>query len=494
MPAQTLEIPKRWPLVQSFYTRSPNLPVQYDARVVNGYAEKDPADNEYWVYKRPGVGSIPFATPLGFPGGTYYYNPSRTLLSVAGGYLYNSNTVVGSVGGSFQCWFETINSNPQTIAVMNPSSFCLYTPSTGTFNNVSATTANQYPGTVVPGIAYLDGTTYVMDSTGNIWGSAGLNNAVTWDPLNVIAASARADGGVFLATQLSYVIAFKQWTTQVFYDAANATGSPLGPVPDATIPYGCLSALSVQKIDETLFWLSANQSYSPQVIMMENLGPQIISTPSVERLLNNLLLEVGIYKSQVNLYSWVFQYGGHRFYGITSLTQNFTLVYDVDQKLWYQWTDAYGNCWNIGNFTYIAPSPLQGGILVGQLLTGGVYPGTVEGNLYEINSSYVYSTDLGYTFPVDIFTPNFTGGTTRRKHLNMMYFDTDQVRGSKLKARYSDDDYQSWSNFRSIDLSLDQPYLDQEGTFTKRAYHFRHESPTVYRMKAGELQIDIGTL
>ena len=78
----------------------------------------------------------------------------------------------------------------------------------------------------------------------------------------------------------------------------------------------------------------------------------------------------------------------------------------------------------------------------------------------------------------------------------MMYFSSDKVGGSKMLARYNDEDFSpsGWSNFREIDLNQTHPYLDQDGSFTRRAYHFRHYSRLPFRIKSADLQMDLGTL
>lgn len=460
---------------------------------MNAYAEKDPSDGEYWIYKRLGIAPNPlFSIPAGFPGGVYQYQPFGQIISVVGGNIYVAGNIVGTIQTGYQCWFETVNSNPQTVVIMNQFGGVIYTPVT---QAVVEITDPVYPSQTVPGWAYLDGTLYVMDLTGNIWGTHTVNNAAVWDGLNVIPASTKADQGVFLATQLTYVIAFKQWTTQIFYDAENPTGSPLSPVPDAQIPYGCMHANSVQKIDEILLWMTSNQTISPQIAIMENLSPKIISTPSIERVLDNILINTGApVINDRGIVSWSLKHAGHRFYGLTLTLMNITLVYDIDQGLWYLWLDSSGNYWPVANFTYTQPTEntQTTGAHLGQII--GSNTAGVEGSIYEVDGDYEYPNDLGTLYSVDIYTPNFTGGTTRRKTLNNMYFEADQVAGSTLQARYSDNDYKSWTNFRTIDLNRERPFLDQEGTFTRRAYHFRHRANTQFRIKASDLQMDLGTL
>ena len=75
-----------------------------------------------------------------------------------------------------------------------------------------------------------------------------------------------------------------------------------------------------------------------------------------------------------------------------------------------------------------------------------------------------------------------------------MYLNTDRQPGF-LQIRYSDDDYQTWSNFRQVDLSVKKPQISDEGTFDwRRAYHYRWFEPLPFRASTADLQMDIGTL
>lgn len=338
----------------------------------------------------------------------------------------------------------------------------------------TATTTSNFPATVVKGWAYLDGTTYVMDSNASIRGCAVLNDPTDWsDVLNRITAQIEADGGVFLTHQLVYVVALGQWSTEIFYDALNATASPLGPVQGAKINYGCANGDSVQEIDGSLFWIATNRSAAAQIIMVDQLKSQIVSTKSVERLLSAVDL--------TSVRSFGLKYAGHRFYGLTFLADNLTLVYDMTEKRWAQWVDEDGNYWPIVASTYLAS-------------TGSILQHETNGKLYYFDSAY--TSDDGAYITVDIYTPNFEGGTRRRKTLNVIEFLGDQTPGSVLQVRYNDKDYKSteWSNFREVDLNVEKPTLENNGTFVRRAYHIRHRCNTRLRIKAVEMQLDVGTL
>jgi len=63
-----------------------------------------------------------------------------------------------------------------------------------------------------------------------------------------------------------------------------------------------------------------------------------------------------------------------------------------------------------------------------------------------------------------------------------------------LMIRCSDDDYQTWSNWRTVSLTQPRAFLQNCGTFAKRAYHLRHQADTTFRIMALESTFDIGTL
>jgi hypothetical protein len=490
--SEHVDRPLRWPLVNELQARTTTKPLTKDARLINCYAEYDQEDKEYWVYKRLGMGETPYLN-VGSPAqglGVYTETATGTVFSIFGNTIYDGTAILGTVNANGP--YSWITCGPSLISerqvvLQNGSNGYVITYSTGPlpFPTLRLITDPNFPSaTAVPGIVNLDGTLYVMDTSGNIWGSTDVNDGLVWSALNFIEANSNGDLGVALAKQLNYVIALKQFSVQVFYDAGNPPpGSPLAPVPDAQLPLGCLHGNSVQTIDNSLLWLTANETVSPQIVRMDNLTPAIVSTPAVERILD----KIEWLDKQTDVRSLVLKHGGHRFYVLTIVQLNVTLVYDIDQKLWYLWTDSSGNYWPIGAVAYLPVDNNQSGVHLAQHMSNG--------NVYPLDGDYVYPNDYGTLFPVDIYTPNMDFGTIRRKMLTGMYFRADRTPSSYLQARYSDDDFSSWSNFRTIDLSKVKPRMMSCGTFSqRRAYHFRHMCNTSFRIKSIDLAMDIGTL
>lgn len=518
--APTVEVPKRIPLVAQPENRDESS--LKDAKLINAYVEKNAA-GETWIYKRPGVLQTG-ATKTG--NGYGVYNWLGNIFSIFGATLYKDGVAISgtldTTGGVYQ-FSQCLGTVPKlqlgngvasynydaggglvqinSLTTVTAGSFVVgisYTilvPGTTNFtligaanNNVgtvftatgigsgtgTATTPNNFPAACVKGWAYLDGTVYVMDALASIRGCTALNTPTDWsDLLNRLTAQIEADGGVALTKQLVYVLALGQWSTEVFYDAQNTTASPLSPVQGAKINYGCVTAESVQEIDGVLLWLATNRSSSVQVIMVEGLKAQIVSTKPIERLLGEATF--------TSVFSFSVKYEGHRFYGFTLKDQNITLVYDLTDQMWSQWTDTNGNYLPWVSSTYSAG-------------TGRILQHETNGKLYALDAAY--TNDDGSVIQVDIYTPNFDGGTRRRKHLNILEFVGDLTVGSLLQVRSNDHDYEAkqWSNFRQVDMGQRRPQLTNNGTFDRRAYHIRHRSNTRMRLQALEVQIDLGTL
>lgn len=458
--------PYRWPLL--ILPENRDRDQTKDGKIVNAYMEKLDI-NGYCIIKRPGLSN--FSQPSGGAAtGLGIFNWRGNIYSIFGTTLYKDNVSKGTVDGTNGVYrFSSSLGGTPKLFMMNGVKAYTYDDT----NGLVQVTDVDFPASLVKGVAYLDATTYVMDSSANIYGS-GLNDAQSWDATNLIVAQIEPDGGVAINKQLNYVVAFKQWSTEIFYDAANPTGSPLSPVQAAKINFGCASAETVQEIDGALFWVTINRSGSIGVMKLDQVKPTIISTKAIERLLENI-------NWSTNIHSFQFKSAGHRFYGITSTTTNITLIYDTIENLWSEWTDFNGDYFPIVSSTWNSTSSSF------ELLQH-----KSNGRIYQADISF--TTDAGSTIPVDIITPIFDAGTYYKKMLSALQVIADITPGVMLGIRKSDNDYKTWSNFRMVDLGKLHPRLINCGSFARRAYHLHHEGDVQFRIYALEYQLGLGTL
>lgn len=463
-----------------------------DPKLVNAFAEKDETGN-FRVIKRQGVST--FATipsmPVGpyVPLGQYAYQDVAQTKTLT--FFYSSGTnlsygyrtggaapnaflapVLGfpAFTGAIQ-WTGTASVAPVSFFVIIGGRFATYNPSSGAILPVTAPVGSN---TTTIGLVVLDGTIYFLDNFSGIWGS-GLNDPTTWSALNVIFAYGVPGVGIAIARHLSYVLALKSFSTEFFYDNANATGSPLLSYPNSLLEWGCIDGNTVQNIEGDLYWLAQSKQTSAFVAKLSVGHPSKVSTPGVERLLDDI---TGPY------YSFAFRDSGHVFYGITAVGSNVTVVYDVGQNIWYLWTDVNGNYWPWMSFITSPDTTV---------LAQSTVPANAN-QIFQIDEDFTTDVDgLGGTKLIltDIYTANFDGGTRKRKTLMGLDIIADQ-QPAILKVRYSEDDFQTYSQYREVDLNTKRPRLTNCGTFRRRAYHMRHAAPYKLRLEAAELDLLLG--
>lgn len=454
-------VPNRFPLIVQPENRA--LSTRKDAKLVNGYAERYNQE-EYWILSRPGLLTD---DDIGAAIGRGIFNWQGDIYSVWDTTLYKNGVSLGTVNGAGGTYrFDSTRGSAPKLVLGNGVKAYTYNVADG----LDEITDGDFPTSFVKGWAFLDGTLYVMESNCKIHGSD-INAPNNWDPLNQITAQISPDAGVYLAKHMFYVLALKQWTTEVFYDAQNSSGSPLGSVPGAKLNFGCASAETVQEIDDILLWVATNKGADPQIVRVEGMKATIVSTDAIDRLLAGWDFDL------VN--SWQHKENGHRFYIVSSLSDNLTLVYDLDQGLWYQWTDA-----ETGGPMEMVSSTVNAD---GQFL----WQHGDNGKTYLVNKDF--NDDDGELITVDIVTPNFDGNTSNEKTMAAMRFIGDRTPGSVIEMRYSDDDYQTWSTYQRVDMSLENPELTDLGSFRRRALNLRHRRPVAMRLKALDLRLLLGS-
>ena len=398
------------------------------------------------------------------------------------------------------------------------------TPATGTITAASN-------GGTVPGIAYVNGYFCVMDLNGMIWNSA-LDNPATagWTALNFTPAQLENGAGRAIAKSLNYVVALKEWSTEFYYDAQTGqVGSPLRPVETAFTKVGCASGDSVAELDGGLLWIAqTKQESSRSVYFMIGMQEQRVSTPDVDRVLNADTL--------ATVYAFGAKMDGHSFYILTLVASNITLAYDLASKTWVQWSsltlgssksvssitrvgtigtvttgsshglsdgdpvkitgadqDAFNGIFQIRRvsdtvFTVTLPvtsTPTATGTILAFPYTESYfkftkatnYQGTTlllhesDGHLYQMLPTRYQDAGI----PINLFarTSHLDGGTTDPKVMSELVIVGDTVSDIAM-VRHSNNDSQTLSAYRPVDLSTKVPRLRRLGSFERRSLEFRY--------------------
>ncbi len=410
-----------------------------------------------------------------------------------------------------------------------------YATNTANRYTVTQITDADYPSNTTRGCAFLDGRFFVMDSKGDIYQSA-LENAASWSSLEFIGTQIEPDAGVYLAKLNNYLAAFKQYNTEFFYDAGNASGSILSPVQNAAFKIGCASDASVKEMAGTVVWMGQTKDgFGRGIFRMNGQSPEKISSPMVDKIINA--------DSLATVYSWSCNVGSHLLYGLTLVTTGVTLVYDFTTQLWSFFTylassgvnktitaisasgvaTSAAHGYSDGDIVLIAStnSSFNGWHVATDITantfqiqaTGTAFSGSgtatkhtetyfpvisstsangkqylqaaTSGKLYEFSQS-TYIDDVG-AIAARIRTPKTDNGTSAYKTMGSVEVIGDKISSTAL-LRYTDDDFASFSYFRPVDLSIERSNLQRMGRYSRRSFELLHVKNALLRLEAIEIE------
>lgn len=425
----------------------------------------------------PDTGVLTTLTLAGNPFGPLTCNvstgsPIVTVTSTAGLQKYST---AASSGGAFATtdFVQSVDSATQftmsaNSAITNATQAITFTAAgpdgTLPFSDLLPTSKR-----LLPGVGDLNSRAHLANEISKVQ-SSDPGDPTAWDPLSYLFAYDRQQTPVAIARHLTFLLAFKSNSVEFFRDAGQAPGSPLLRVDNRKLDIGLASATALCELDGVLFWVSTTDSKRYSAHMLERGELKECASPSIARL----------FSGNTPTVVYGFTYSGHTFFVCTSTVGGYSAVYDKQLGLWYFW-QALGQTYL--PFRAVCFDPADGEVMF-QSFTGGT--------LYKLNKTA--SSDAGVGFDMDIYAPEFDAGTRLTKYLSKMYVVADQVPGSTLKLRVSDDNQQTWSDYREFNLAYDRPRLDECGSFYKRVFHFRHSGTQLCRIRGVELDLLPGTL
>ena len=152
-------------------------------------------------------------------------------------------------------------------------------------------------------------------------------------------------------------------SVEVWYDAGDAN-FPLARIQGAYNEIGCAAPYSVAKLDNSLFWLGADDRGQGIVYKANGYTGQRVSTHAIE-------YAIAQYGNISDAIAYTYQQEGHNFYVLTFPSANATWVYDAATQAWHERAG-----FSRGEFTRHRSNcqcNFQGNILVGDFENGNVY-------------------------------------------------------------------------------------------------------------------------
>jgi len=184
----------------------------------------------------------------------------------------------------------------------------------------------DFPGALT--VAYLDGYfVFIEPDSQRVWVTS-LLDPFSIDPLDFASAEGSPDDLISMIVDHSEVWLFGTNTVEVWYDSGG-TDFPLQRIQGAFNELGCAATFSVAKLDNSLFWLGADERGQGIIYRNNGYTGQRVSTHAVE-------WQIQQYDTISDAVAYTYQQDGHSFYVISFPTADKTWVYDVASNAWHE--------------------------------------------------------------------------------------------------------------------------------------------------------------
>ena len=154
------------------------------------------------------------------------------------------------------------------------------------------------PGTpsstyMIHGVVALNGYIFVADVDGNIYNcnNNGGTDITAWDALDVINAERKPDYGCAIIEHKDHVVYIGTKSIEFFYDAANATGSPLSRRQDVYYNIGCMFPNSVTHQGDTTYFFGTDSEGETDIHILDNFQLKPMGDEYIKTLLRQLTIE-----------------------------------------------------------------------------------------------------------------------------------------------------------------------------------------------------------
>lgn len=451
-----------------------------DTIALNGFYDivrsRETEDNDFHFVKRDGTVVYPFVIPSGGLRGLHYwksedklfvaYADKIAIVTASTGVLITTvtpwTTTTGDVGF---VEFQYANGD---VKLVSSDGARLITIDTS--NAVVTGSDPDMPTPMSPYPVYLDGYLFIIKSgTADIYNS-NLDNPLAYTSGDFITAEMAPDDLVRIERTRNYIVAFGSQSIEYFYDAANASGSPLNRNDTPFKQVGYLGGLV--RVESTLYFVGQadGPASNPEVYMLEDFKMTDTANPPLRRFM----------QPTSTFTAGVASFGGHDFYIVNS--SNITYMMDLDTRIWTRLAFKQQTAFPIVYSSSIVRTGIGNSTVFG--LSG-------DTTLY-VFSPTVYQDD-GTNFTARVQTDTEMFDTMHNKFMSRVLVVAERpTTNANLDIRVTDDDYQTYSTTRSVNLNQNFPHLDRWGMFRKRAFDLQYTQNAPLRIRHLEVDFNIG--
>jgi hypothetical protein len=370
-------------------------------------------------------------------------------------------------------------------------------------------TDGDFPTPHVPYPVFVDGYLFLAKAnTGDIYNS-NLNNPALWTAGDFISSELYPDDIKALVKINNYILAIGTQGSEYFYDAGNATGTPLARQEGASLPFGTILPYSLASNKNTVVLIANNNDGTATLKAIEDFKHKDISPPWLFPYLSEVFTNTGTSPSGLRGYfirhkgdlCYVFKLPGVSGFGC--------FVYSFDTNFWTEYK-GYGDDENFTVdctsspttnvlTTYVAGLYSNSAIYFGTLgpsglssvyTTSAVYAGT---DYYHISGP----TATTYNIKTQLRTANLDFGTLNLKFMNRLGVGIESFAPplvQNLSVSTCDDDTTVFTTARTLQAtqSVGYPFVTQLGSFRQRRIKIDYDGARSMRYKFIELDLNKG--
>lgn len=384
------------------------------------------------------------------PGNSYAIN-ERAKPNVANG-LYYIVTIDGESGGTEPIW-PTVAGN--TVV-----------DGTVTWEAIDG----SFPTPHIPSPVFLDGYVFLPKENSQDVYNSNLNDPTAWTAGEFISAEMFPDTIQKIVKTDNYICVVGRTSCEFLYDAANSTGSPLARNDSFVQDMGTPAPHSVVSTEKEILFVSQAEAGGYTVTVLEGAKSKEIGIPAV---ISSLNADVNI----ADATAFYVKTSGQRLY-VLVLTDS-VWVFSLTSGFWTEFDSEHTFAFGCDNGT---------GFPALQIITS-------DGIVDMVSLTPDTNLDLSEDLTGIIVTSKFDFDSINRKSMGRLSILSDAPNGSTnvpITVQWSDDDYNTWSVGRTLQLNTDIPAIHQLGMFRRRAFKFTYSAPYPIRIEGIEVDINKG--
>lgn len=329
-------------------------------------------------------------------------------------------------------------------------------------------------------VSYQDEFFLVPEDNTNRWITSNLSDGTAWDALDASSAEQDSDSTLMPISDNQYVWVVGERSTEIWFNAANATGNPFSPQSGAYHAVGSQAKYSIAKgVTGQIFFLGNDDV----VYMSDGLSLRPISHQGI-------VDEIQSLTTKSDAIGFCYKIRGMSIYTLTFPTEKRTFEYRIQTDMWHE-RESFG----LGRWMANCAAEVFGDVYVGDFSSGKV--GKLNMDTYKEWSLLLQAKRIGHHI----------SASNRPIFMDMLEFQFDPGVGLAstttdesdpvAQLEWSDDLGKTFRNTLTAPIGAQGKYetrtiFRQLGTYVNRTYRLTVSDPVKRNLVAAYWMGEVG--